>query len=89
VQGYVNGSRAQFQNVTAVADVQAELDSRFAKMAIEAAKQSVPEDEKPRPKVGAVAVKHGQLLGSACRTAVEKSKGKKMVNTQNFVSPLV
>jgi len=77
VQGYVNGSRAQFQNVTSVADVQAELDSRFAKMAIEAAKQSVPEDEKPRPKVGAVAVKHGQLLGSACRTAVEESNGKK------------
>ena len=84
VQGYVDGSRAQFQNVTAVADVQAELDSRFAKMAIEIARQSVPEDEKPHPKVGAVAVEHGQLLGSACRTAVEESKGKKHVQHAEF-----
>jgi pyrimidine deaminase RibD-like protein len=76
VQGYIDGSRAQFQNVTTVADVQAELDSRFAKMAIEVAKQSTPEDSEPRPKVGAVAVKHGQLLGTACRTSVE-DKGKK------------
>lgn len=76
VQGYIDGSPAQFQNVTTVADVQAELDSRFAKMAIEVAKQSTPEDDKPRPKVGAVAVKHGQLLGTARRTAVE-DKGKK------------
>jgi pyrimidine deaminase RibD-like protein len=76
VQGYIDGSRAQFQNVATVAAVQAELDSRFAKMAIEAAKGSTAEDDKPRPKVGAVAVKHGQLLRSACRTAVE-NKGKK------------
>jgi pyrimidine deaminase RibD-like protein len=76
VQGYIDGSRAQFQNVTTVADVQAELDSRFARMAIEVAKLSTPEDDKPRPKVGAVAVKHGQLLGTACRTAVEE-QGKK------------
>jgi pyrimidine deaminase RibD-like protein len=76
VQGYIEGSRAQFQNVNTVANVQAELDERFARMAIEAAKQSIPEDTKPRPKVGAVAVKHGQLLGSACRTAVE-TNGKK------------
>ena len=76
VQGYIDGSRAQFQNVSTVADVQAELDSRFAKMAIEVAKQSTPEDDQPRPKVGAVVVKHGQLLGVDCRTAVE-SNGKK------------
>lgn len=76
VQGYINGSRAQFQNVTTVADVHSELDYRFAKMAIDAARQSVPEDEKPHPKVGAIAVKHGQPLGSACRTAVEE-RGKK------------
>ena len=76
VQGYIDGSRAQFQNVTTVADVQAELDSRFAKMAIEIARQSTPEDNEPHPKVGAVAVKHGQLLGTACRAAVE-DKGKK------------
>ena len=76
VQGYINGSRAEFQNVNTVANVQAELDERFAKMAIEAAKQSTPEDANPRPRVGAVAVKHGQLLGIACRTAVE-TNGKK------------
>ena len=35
VQGYIDNSRAQFQNVNTVADVQAELDYRFAKMAIE------------------------------------------------------
>jgi pyrimidine deaminase RibD-like protein len=73
VKGYINNSRAQFQNVNTVADVQVELDYRFAKMAIEAAKVSTAEDDKPRPKVGAVAVKHGQLLGSACRTAVDEN----------------
>ena len=76
VQGYINGSRAQFQNINTVADVQAELDDRFARMAIEAAKKSTPEDGQPRPKVGAVVVKHGQLLGIDRRTAVE-SNGKK------------
>ena len=76
VQGYINNSRAQFQNVNTVAAVQAELDYRFAKMAIEAAKQSTAEDDKPRPRVGAVAVKHGQLLGSACRTAVDENGRK-------------
>lgn len=76
VVGYINGSRAQFQNVKTVANVQTELDYRFAKMAIEIGHQSTPEDDKPHPKVGAVAVKHGQLLGTECRTAVEE-KGKK------------
>lgn len=76
VQGYIDGSRAQFQNVNTVANVQAELDERYAKMAIEVAQKSAPEDDKPHPKVGAVAVKHGQLLGVDCRTAVETS-GKK------------
>lgn len=76
VIGYINGSRAQFQNVKTVENVQTELDYRFAKMAIEIGHQSAPEDGKPHPRVGAVAVKHGQLLGAECRTAVE-SKGKK------------
>jgi pyrimidine deaminase RibD-like protein len=76
VQGYIDRSRAQFQNVNTVADVQAELDHRFAKMAIDVAKQSTAEDEKPHPRVGAVAVKYGQLLGIDCRTAVE-TNGKK------------
>jgi pyrimidine deaminase RibD-like protein len=73
VRGYINDSRAEFQNVETVKDIQAELDYRFAKMAIEAAKSSTAEDTNPRPKVGAVAVKHGQLLGTASRTAVEDS----------------
>jgi pyrimidine deaminase RibD-like protein len=77
VQGYINGSRAQFQNVATVANVQAELDDRFARMAIEEAKKSTPEDQQPRPRVGAVAVKHGQLLGISCRSAVVESSGKK------------
>jgi pyrimidine deaminase RibD-like protein len=75
VTGYIDGSRAQFQNVNTVANVQAELDERFARMAIEEATKSMPEDTQPRPKVGAVAVKHGQLLGKDCRTAV-MSDGK-------------
>lgn len=77
VHGYIDGSRAQFQNVNTVANVQAELDERYARMAIEVAKKSTPEDDKPRPKVGAVAVKHGQPLGAACRTAVLEASGKK------------
>lgn len=76
VQGYIDGSRAQFQNVNTAANVQAELDERYAKMAIEAAQKSTSEDDQPRPKVGAVAVKHGQLLGIDCRTSVETG-GKK------------
>ncbi|HLX84832.1 MAG TPA: deaminase [Terriglobales bacterium] len=75
VTGHIHGSRAQFQNVNTVANVQAELDDRFAQMAIEEAQRSTPEDTQPRPKVGAVAVKHGQLLGKDCRTAV-MSNGK-------------
>lgn len=71
VQGYIDGSRAQFQNVKTVENVQVELDERYAKMAIAVAQKSTPEDDKPHPKVGAVAVKHGQLLGVDCRTAVE------------------
>jgi pyrimidine deaminase RibD-like protein len=75
VSGYIDGTRAQFQNVNTVPNVQAELDDRFARMAIDEAKKSTAEDAQPRPKVGAVAVKHGQLLGKDCRTAV-MSNGK-------------
>lgn len=83
VQVYIDGSGAQFQNVNTVATVQAELDERYAKMWIEAAKKSTSEDDKSHPKVGADAVKHGQLLGVDCRTA-EETSGKKNGNTQNF-----
>jgi pyrimidine deaminase RibD-like protein len=75
VIGYIKGSRAQFQNINTVANVQAELDDRFSRMAIEEAKKSTSEDDQSHPKVGAVAVKHGQLLGKDCRTAV-MSNGK-------------
>ena len=76
VQGYIDGSDAEFQPVNTVANVQVGLDEHFAKMAIEIAKKSTPEDDKPHPKVGAVAVKHGQLLGTDCRTALE-TNGRK------------
>src|SRR5260221_46623 len=76
VHGYIDGSDAEFQPVNTVVNVLGELDEHYAKMAIEIAKKSTPEDDKPHPKVGAVAVKHGQLLGMDCRTAVE-TNGKK------------
>lgn len=47
-------------------------DRRFAQMAIEEARKSVPEDERPHPKVGAVVVKDGKILSKAHRG--EKSK---------------
>ena len=42
-------------------------DRRFALMAIEEARKSVPEDESPRPRVGAVVVKDGKVLSKAHR----------------------
>ena len=42
-------------------------DRRFAEMAIAEAKKSNPEDDKPRPKVGAVVVKDGKVLATAHR----------------------
>jgi pyrimidine deaminase RibD-like protein len=54
---------------TAVADD----DRRFGLMAIEEALKSVPEDERPHPKVGAVVVKNGQVLSKAHRGEILKS----------------
>ncbi len=48
-------------------------DRRFAAMAIEEASKSVPEDERPHPKVGAVVVKDGEVLSKAHRGEKEKS----------------
>jgi pyrimidine deaminase RibD-like protein len=48
-------------------------DRRFALMAIEEALRSVPEDERPHPKVGAVIVKNGRVLGKAHRGEILKS----------------
>ena len=42
-------------------------DRRFALMAIAEARKSIPEDGKPRPKVGAVVVKDGKVLATAHR----------------------
>lgn len=42
-------------------------DRRFALMAIEEARKSAPEDERPHPKVGAVVVKNGSVLSAAHR----------------------
>jgi hypothetical protein len=39
VQGYIDGSDAEFQNVKTVENVQVELDERYAKMAIEVAQK--------------------------------------------------
>ena len=49
-------------------------DRRFAMMAIEEALKSVPEDDRPdRPKVGAVIVKNGVVLGKAHRGEILKA----------------
>ncbi|HEV2495863.1 MAG TPA: deaminase [Terriglobia bacterium] len=49
-------------------------DRRFALMAIEEALKSDPEDDRPHPKVGAVVVKDGKVLGTAHRGEHPKPK---------------
>ena len=49
-------------------------DRRFAAMAVEEALKSVPEDERPHPKVGAVVVKDGKVLTKAHRGENPKPK---------------
>ena len=51
----------------------ADDDRGFALMAIEEALKSVPEDERPHPKVGAVVVKNGRVLSRAHRGELLKS----------------
>lgn len=51
----------------------ADDDRRFELMAIEEARKSVPEDERPHPKVGAVVVKNGEVLSKAHRGESLKS----------------
>lgn len=48
-------------------------DQRFAQMAIDEAKKSVPEDGRPHPKVGAVIVKDGIVVSKAHRGENPKS----------------
>ncbi len=50
-----------------------DADRRFALLAIEEALKSVPEDERPHPKVGAVVVKDGKVLSKAHRGEEPKS----------------
>ncbi len=51
----------------------ADVDRRFANMAIEEARKSVPEDDRPHPKVGAVVVRNGIVLSKAHRGESPKS----------------
>jgi len=51
----------------------ANLDRRFALMAIEEARKSVAEDDRPHPRVGAVVVKDGEVLSRAHRGEKPKS----------------
>jgi len=48
-------------------------DRRFALLAIEEARKSAPEDERPHPKVGALIVKDGHVLSKAHRGEKPKS----------------
>jgi pyrimidine deaminase RibD-like protein len=48
-------------------------DRRFALMAIEEARKSISEDERPHPKVGAVVVKEGKVVSKAHRGENPKS----------------
>ena len=51
----------------------ADFDRRFALMAIEEARKSVAEDDRPHPRVGAVVVKDGEVLSRAHRGEKPKS----------------
>jgi pyrimidine deaminase RibD-like protein len=66
-------SVATSEHPTRQTDYHADLDRRFARLAIEEALKSVPEDERPHPKVGAVVVKDGKILSKAHRGEKEKS----------------
>lgn len=45
-------------------------ETEFMRLAIEEAKQSKPEDKRVHPFVGAVVVREGRVLASACRGAM-------------------
>jgi pyrimidine deaminase RibD-like protein len=56
-----------------------ESDRRFALLAIEQAKKSVPEDARPHPRVGAIVVKGGKVLATAHRGEKPKSHAEYIV----------
>ena len=51
-------------------------DRRFARLAIEEARKSVPEDDRVHPKVGVVVVKDGRVLATAHRGEVPQCHGE-------------
>ncbi len=66
-------SIATSEHSTRQTDHNADLDRKFARLAIEEALKSVPEDDRPHPKVGAVVVRDGKILSKAHRGEKEKS----------------
>jgi pyrimidine deaminase RibD-like protein len=64
-------------------------DRRFAVMAIEEALKSVPEDERPHPKVGAVVVKNGQVLSKAHRGEIPKAHAEYIALDEKLSDDLI
>ena len=64
-------------------------DRRFARMAIEEALKSVPEDERPHPKVGALVVKDGRVLSKAHRGESPKSHAEYIALEQRLPDDLI
>lgn len=64
-------------------------DRRFAQMAVEEASRSVSEDDKPRPKVGAVVVKDGKVLSKAYRGEIPKSHAEYIALEHKLANELV
>ncbi|SPE38913.1 putative Diaminohydroxyphosphoribosylaminopyrimidine deaminase [Candidatus Sulfopaludibacter sp. SbA6] len=58
-------------------------------MAIEEALKSVPEDERPHPKVGAVVVKNGQVLSKAHRGEILKSHAEYIALDEKLSDDLI
>ncbi len=65
--------KADNQTGTSANSSNMDEDRRFALMAIEEARKSVPEDERPHPKVGVVIVKNGSIVSQAYRGENPKS----------------
>jgi hypothetical protein len=74
--GNANVALAQMKPVAKERTVdksKSEDDRLYAAMAIEEARKSVPEDERPHPKVGAVVVKDGKVLRRSNRARRERT----------------
>jgi pyrimidine deaminase RibD-like protein len=65
------------------------LDRKFAELAIEEARQSISEDDRPHPKVGAVVVKDGRILSKAHRGEKEKSHAEYIALEEKLPDDLV